>query len=99
MRTIFNIETKMAIVKSSLVHSLPDDAIGDPPLDDIEKSITVTIQGISVVDDYMFGLCDWTPGKVASSDDNDTIVIHVCRKEGIDGLSLGSNHAPTSTAG
>ena len=98
-RTTFHIETKMAILKSSLAHSLPEAAFGDLPRKDIEKSITVTIKGISVDDDYMFGLCDWSRGKVASSDDNDIIVIHVFLREGMDGSSSGSNHANTLTVG
>ena len=89
----------MSILKSSLSRSLPKEAFGVLPREDFEKYMRLTIDGIPVDDDNMFGLCCWKTGKVASSDDDDNIIIRVYLSEGMDGLSSGSNHANSLKVG
>ena len=91
-RTLFKVDTNMSILKSSLSRSLPKEAFGVLPREDFEKYMRLTINGIPVDDDNMFGLCYWKTGKVASSDDDDNIIIRVYLSEGMGSLSSGFEH-------
>ena len=86
------IDTNMSIVKSSLLRSLPEEAFGGIPREDGEKHMHLTVDGIQVDDDNMFGLCSrggCKTGTVAASDDDDNIIIRVYLSEGMDSLSSG----------
>ena len=92
----------MSILKSSLSRSLPKEAFGVLPREDFEKYMRLTINGIPVDDDNMFGLCSrggCKTGKVAASDDDDNIIIRVYLSEGMGSLSSGLEHAKSLKVG
>lgn len=97
--TAFLIDTNMSTLKSMLFCQLPKEALGSAAEVYFEKNMSLTIDGVKVGDDEMFGLCTWKRGKVASSDEKEKIIIHVYVSEGMTGLSSGSNGATNSKDG
>ena len=78
------IDAKMSEAKTTLLRSIPEDMVDGG--DGIGKHIFLMLDGYKVEEDTIFGLCSrkaCTPGKVASSDDTDQIIIHVFLNEGL----------------
>ena len=99
LQDYFSIDTKMSQVKSTLLRSLPQDLFDGKPRDDGWKHMRLTLDGMPVDDDNVFGLCSregCKTNKVATSDDDDNIIIRVYMNEGMDSLSSGLKLAESS---